>query len=120
MLAALAVVGVLWMWLPVEPSYLLPGLVIGIVWISGTAAFDHVRTVLLALLAALVLSAWIEPDVFKYSYVNEFGVESCGATEANGARLDPHVSSGTLLRYPDEVSRNRPCNEAIRRQKAQP
>jgi hypothetical protein len=120
MLATLAVVAALWIWLPVEPSYLLPGLAIGLVWISGTAAFDHVRNVLLALLAALVMSAWIEPDVFKYSYVNEFGVESCAATEASGARLAPHVNSGTLLRAPHEVERNRPCNEAVRRLKAEP
>ena len=109
----------IWLWIPVEPSYLLPGLVALLVWVARPGLEPAVRRSLAVLVGALVLYGVVDARVVEVDYANRYGDETCDPTEATGARLRPHVKPGPLLGYPDTSERARACNERQRAGQAQ-
>jgi hypothetical protein len=114
LLAMLAIVVGLWIWLPVEPSYLLPGVVIALVWTSSTGLVAALRPLLLLLVAVVVAYGWWSPELVTVSYESRYGLESCAVTEASGATLSPHLDPGVLRDYPTQVAQNSRCNDVAR------
>jgi hypothetical protein len=114
LLAMLAIIVGLWIWLPVEPSYLLPGVVIGLVWMSSSGLVPTLRPLLLTLVIVIVAYGWWNPQLVSVSYESRYGFEFCAATEASGASLSPHLEPGVLRDYPTAVAQNLRCNELAR------
>ena len=59
-----------WLWIPVEPSYLLPTLAIVLVWLARVEVVRAVRALLIVWLVSLVSLAWIEPHLFRFTYAS--------------------------------------------------
>jgi hypothetical protein len=114
LLAPFAFLLILWFWLPVEPSYLLPAVVILLAWISGSAVVSSLRPFTMAVILSLTLYGWLDVQLLGISYGSQYGVDGCEVTEAVSAEWSPHFERGPLFRYPAEVRRNLPCNEAQR------
>ncbi len=114
LLAPLAVVLLLWFWLPVEPSYLLPAVVFVVVGLSTSARVASLRPLTMAVVLSLVLYGWLDVQLLGISYASQYGVDGCDVTEAVAAEFAPSIERGPLLRYPAEADRNLPCNEAKR------
>lgn len=117
LLALLGIIAVLWFWLPVEPSYLLPGLAIGLVWLAQPILMPAIRPLLVLLLAALVLFGWLDLRLLSYSYVTRYGADSCLSIEAVDATFSPRLERGPLLDYPNLVAQNAACNLRVRQNK---
>lgn len=101
-----------WVWVPVEPSYLLPTLAIVLVWLARVEVVQIVRPVLIVWLLTLVSLAWIEPHLFRFSYAQTDDL--CLGDEAVDFSFSPHVTRGQLLSYPSLMVDNLPCNELRR------
>lgn len=112
LLVMIAISVAMWVWLPAEPSYLLPALAIVLVWLARVEVVRAVRPVLLVWLVTLLSLAWIEPHVFRFTYADTDGL--CLGDEAVDFSFDPHVTRGQLLAYPSLVADNLPCNELRR------
>lgn len=108
----IAISALTWVWIPVEPSYLLPTLAILLVWLARTEIVRAVRPVLVVWLVTLVSLAWIEPHLFRFTYAQSD--DPCPADEAVDFSFSPHVTQGQLLSYPALIVDNRPCNELRR------
>ena len=119
LLAPLAALLLLWFWLPVEPSYLLPAVVILLVGLSNSAVVASFRPLTMAVVVSLVLYGWIDVQLLGVSYASQYGVDGCDVMEAVSAEFAPSIERGPLLRYPAEADRNLPCNEAKRSWQAQ-
>jgi hypothetical protein len=115
LLVLLAVLLLLWIWLPVEPSYLLPAVVVFLVWLSSTSLASNVRPVLTGLVACLVLYGWVDAQALSFTYASRYGHGTCDATRATSATIGFHLEAGPLLGYPDEVHRTADCNQQVRR-----
>lgn len=101
---------VVWVWIPAEPSYLLPSLVALLAWVARPGLSRAVTGALAALVAVLGLYAVVDLRIVEVDHDNRYGYDTCDATEATGARFRPHVTVGPLLGYP-ELSRDlRACN----------
>ena len=68
LLVMIAISVAMWVWIPVEASYLLPTLAIVLVWLARVEVVRVVRPVLVVWLVTLVSLAWIEPHVFRFTY----------------------------------------------------
>lgn len=116
-LALAAITVALWVWLPAEPSYLLPLVAIMVVWLARPVVISGARPYLFALLCALASLAWVDPQLLKFSYA-AYRPANCSLVEAVGASISVRVDSGVLLKYPDTERKALQCNEATRRAKA--
>jgi hypothetical protein len=105
---------VVWLWIPAEPSYLLPALVALLAWVARPGLSSAVTGALAALVGTLALYAVVDVRVVDVDHENRYGYDTCDATEAKGARLRPHVTVGPLLGYPDLSRDLRACNEQQR------
>ena len=112
LLVMIAISVAMWVWIPVEASYLLPTLAIVLVWLARVEVVQVVRPVLVVWLVTLVSLAWIEPHVFRFTYA-QFD-ETCAIDEATDYSFSPHVTRGQLLSYPSLMVDNLPCNELRR------
>ena len=112
LLVMIAISVAMWVWLPAEPSYLLPALAVVLVWLARVEVVRAVRPVLIVWLVTLVSLAWIEPHVFRFTYAQSDGL--CRGDEAVDFSFSPHVTRGQLLRYPSLIVDNLPCNELRR------
>jgi hypothetical protein len=113
----LVVVGVqlaVWLWIPAEPSYLLPALVALLVWLARPTTTRAVTVALGVLVAALAAYAVVDVRLVEVDHENRYGYDTCDPTEATGAALKPHVTTGPLLGYPATQDALRTCNEAQR------
>jgi hypothetical protein len=110
LLVVVAVQVVVWLWIPAEPSYLLPALVALLAWVARPDLTRRVAGALAALVAALALYAVVDVRVVEVDHDNRYGYDTCDATEATGARVRPHVTVGPLLGYPDLSRDLRACN----------
>jgi hypothetical protein len=113
----LAIVGVqllVWLWLPAEPSYLLPALAALLVWVARPALDVATRWALVVLAATLAVYALVDPRLVEVDHANRYGYDTCDATEATGARWHPHVRRGPLLDYPATSDALHACNEQQR------
>jgi hypothetical protein len=113
----LVIVGIqllLWLWLPAEPSYLLPALAALLAWVARPALGAAVRWALVVLAATLALHAFVDVRLVEVDHANRYGYDTCEATEATGARWRPHVRRGPLLDYPAMSDALRQCNELQR------
>jgi hypothetical protein len=117
LLVPLALQLLLWIWLPVEPSYLLPALAILIVWLARPTSGRAFRSTLLLLVCALVAYSWVDVPVLRFDRAARIGVGVCGPIEAIGASIDVHVTRGPLLSYPSIVHEYAPCNRQVREDK---
>ena len=108
----IAITVLTWVWVPVEPSYLLPTLAIVLVWLARVEVVQIVRPVLIVWLLSLVSLAWIEPHLFRFTYAQSDGI--CRGDEAVDFSFSPHVTRGQLLSYPTLMVDNLPCNELRR------
>jgi hypothetical protein len=113
-LAVVAVQLVVWVWLPAEPSYLLPALAALVVWIAGCRLDRALAWALVAVAAALVAYAVVDVRLVDIDHANRYGYDTCDPTEATGARWRPHVEAGPLLDYPAMSEQLRACNEQQR------
>jgi hypothetical protein len=114
-LLALAGVQVaVWLWIPAEPSYLLPSLVALLVWVARPGLSVATERALAVLVAALALYAVVDVRVVEVDHDNRYGYDTCDPTEATGARLRPHITTGPLLGYPAMSDALRVCNEQQR------
>jgi hypothetical protein len=116
LLAVVAVQLLVWLWIPAEPSYLLPALAALLVWIAGRQAVSApaVTAALAALVGALAVYAVVDVRLVDVDHDNRYGYETCDPTEATGARFRPHVEAGPLLDYPAMADQLRACNEQQR------
>jgi MFS family permease len=100
-----------WIWLPAEPSYLLPAVGIATVWLAGRVDAHQMRPALLTLAALLVLLSWVEPRFTRVLYKDD---EKPCVHEAVGATFEPRISAGQLWAYPNLVRERLSCNEMAR------
>ena len=116
LLAVVAVQLLVWLWIPAEPSYLLPALAALLVWIAGRGAVTSpaVTTALAVLVGALAVYAVVDVRLVDVDHDNRYGYETCDPTEATGARFRPHVEAGPLLDYPAMADQLLACNEQQR------
>lgn len=112
--ALVVIVAGLWLWLPAEPTYLLPGVVVLLIWLCRSLSLTTMRPLLLSLLAATTLHGWVNVQLLTVTYDSQYGIDSCVGTEATGASFSPKLVRGPLLVYPDLVDQNTACNEAVR------
>ena len=113
----LVVVGIqllVWLWIPAEPSYLLPALVALLVWVARADLSPAATRGLAVLVGVLALYAVADVRIVDIDHENRYGYDTCEATEATGARFHPHVAVGPLLDYPDVSRQLRACNEQQR------
>jgi len=103
-----------WLWIPAEPSYLLPALVALLAWLARPGLPAAVVRSLAVLVAALALYAVVDVRLVDVDHDNRYGYDTCDATEATGASLRPHVARGPLLGYPAMSDALRACNELQR------
>jgi hypothetical protein len=118
----LVVVGVqlvVWLWIPAEPSYLLPGLVALLAWVARPDMGASAGRAACVLVGALALYALVDVRIVDVDHVNRYGYDTCDATEATGARLRPHVTVGPLLGQPETSDRLAACNTQQRAGQAQ-
>ena len=94
----LVVVGVqlaVWLWLPAEPSYLLPALVAAArVGRPAAARRPRCATALAVLVGALALYAVVDVRLVEVDHENRYGYDTC---DRRGHRrpFRPHVANGT-------------------------
>ena len=116
LLAVVAVQLLVWLWIPAEPSYLLPALAALLVWIAGREAASRrpSRRRWRVLVGALALYAVVDVRLVDVDHDNRYGYDTCDPTEATGARFRPHVEAGPLLDYPAMADQLLACNEQQR------
>lgn len=112
----IVVQAVLWLWLPVEPSYLLPAVAAGAVYVASAARSLVLPPVARWAWVVVALSGWVDVAPLSIIYADH---GKCEAVEAVDARIEPRVVVGQLLDYPDVVSEQASCNESIRREQAE-
>jgi hypothetical protein len=103
-----------WLWIPAEPSYLLPALVALLVWVARPGLPAAVTTSLAVLVGALALYAVVDVRLVEVDHENRYGYDTCDATEATGAELRPHITQGPVLGYPAVSDALLDCNERQR------
>jgi hypothetical protein len=118
LLAILAIQLAVWLWAPVDTSYLLPGLAVGLVWLSETRFIREARPLLSIAVVAVAVFGWVSFRIVDYEYANRYGNDSCGATEAVGASLHVGVDRGPALQYPSDVEARADCNRQVRARQA--
>ena len=99
-----------WLWIPAEPSYLLPALVALLVWVARPRPPGRRVRPLGVLAAPLALYAVVDVRLVEVDHENRYGYDTCDPTEATGAASDP-TSRGPLLGYPAMSDALRACNE---------
>lgn len=112
--ALVVIVAGLWVWLPAEPTYLLPGVVVALIWLCRRLSHSTLRPLLLSLLAATTLYGWVDIQLLAVTYDSQYGIDSCIGTEATGVSFAPTLVRGPSLVYPDLVDQNAACNETLR------
>jgi hypothetical protein len=115
LLAPIALLVAIWVWLPLEPSYLLPVLVLLLVWLSGSGLVAAMRPIMITIVVSLIVFAWADPQLFAYTYQSRYGHGTCAATKATGFTIRPHIIAGPLLSYPHEMDVTAQCNERVRK-----
>jgi hypothetical protein len=118
LLAILAIQLAVWLWAPVDTSYLLPALAVGLVWLSEARFVRDARPLLSIAVVAVVVFGWVTFRIVDYEYANRYGNDSCGATEAVGASLRIGVNRGPALQYPSDVKARAACNREVRARQA--
>jgi hypothetical protein len=114
LLVLVAVQVAVWLWIPAEPPYLLPALVALLVWVARPGLTVRATRALAVLVGVLAVYAVVDVRVVEIDHDNRYGYDTCDATEATGARLRPHITTGPLLGYPDMSDALRACNEQQR------
>ena len=103
-----------WLWVPAEPSYLLPALAALLVWIARPRLPATALTALGVLAGLLALYAVVDVRLVEVDHENRYGYDTCDPTEATGATFRPHVTTGPLLGYPAMSDALLDCNELQR------
>lgn len=104
---------VLWLWLPVEVSYLLPAVAAAAVYFASLTRTVAVPAAARWVWVVVAFSGWLDVAPLTIIYADH---GRCKAVEAIDARIEPRVESGQLLHYPDLERERADCNSLVRRQ----